>query len=100
MRWHRCLKDVPEKDHYHRGESLYALSLIPGIFEHLLRTDEADALHIAYAELINDLVETGYLGDYFSRPVNAIRNIPVQRTVEAKSFIADSDLVSELIDSR
>jgi len=73
--------------------------LIPGIFEHLLRIDEAGAWHSAYAELINDLIDTGYLGDYFSRPVNAIRNIPVQRAVEANSFIADTDLVSELIDS-
>jgi NAD-dependent dihydropyrimidine dehydrogenase PreA subunit len=72
--------------------------LIPGIFEHLLRTDKAGAWYGEYAELINDLVDTGYLGDYFSRPVNAVRNIPVQRAVEANSFIADTDLVSELID--
>lgn len=73
--------------------------LIPGIFEHLLMTVETGAWHSAYAELINDLIETGYLRDYFSRPVNAIRNVPVQRTVEANSVIADTDLVSELIDS-
>jgi NAD-dependent dihydropyrimidine dehydrogenase PreA subunit len=73
--------------------------LIPGIFEHLLRSDEAGAWHIAFAELINDLVETGYLGDYFNRPINAVRNIPIQQAVEGNSVIADSDLVSELIDS-
>ena len=62
--------------------------LIPGIFEHLLMTVETGAWHSAYAERINDLIETGYLRDYFSRPVNAIRNIPVQRAVEANSVIA------------
>lgn len=73
--------------------------LIPGIFEHLLRIDTAGAWHRAYAERINDLVDTGYLADYFSRPVNAIRNVPVQQAVEAESFIAETDLVSELMDS-
>lgn len=73
--------------------------LIPGIFEHLLRSDESGPWHVEYAELINDLIETGYLGDYFKRPVNAIRNIPVQQAVETCSYTADSDLVSEMIDS-
>ncbi len=73
--------------------------LLPGIFEHLLFVDADSAWHVKYAELINDLIETGYLGEYFSRPVNAIRNIPVQRAVEASSFIADADLISELISS-
>jgi NAD-dependent dihydropyrimidine dehydrogenase PreA subunit len=73
--------------------------LIPGIFEHLLMSVETGAWHSSYAELINDLIETGYLRDYFRRPVNAIRNIPVQAAVEANSFIADTDLVSGLIDS-
>ncbi len=73
--------------------------LIPGIFEHLLRIDKAAPWHVVYAELMNDLVETGYLGDYFSRPVNAIRNIPVRRAVEGCSVMADTDLVGEMIDS-
>jgi ferredoxin len=73
--------------------------LIPGIFEHLLRIENAGEWHTTYAELINELVETGYLGDYFSRPVNAIRNIPVQRAVEASGVIAGTDRVSELIDA-
>jgi electron transport complex protein RnfB len=73
--------------------------LLPGLFEHIMRTGEKSAWHHACARLINELFDTGYLGEYFSRPVNAIRNIPVQRAVQNKSFIADADLVSELIDS-
>ncbi len=73
--------------------------LIPGIFEHLLMTIETGALHSTFAELMNDLIETGYMRDYFSRPVNAIRSIPVQHPIETKSIIADTDMVSELIDS-
>ncbi len=72
--------------------------LIPGTFEHILRTGERDAWHAAYAEQINDLIDTGYLKDYFSRPINAIRNIPVRHEARAGSVIADSDLVSEMID--
>ena len=64
--------------------------LIPGIFEHILMTVETGII-VHTRELINDLIETGYLRDYFSRPVNAIRNIPVQAAVEANSFIADTD---------
>jgi NAD-dependent dihydropyrimidine dehydrogenase PreA subunit len=73
--------------------------LLPGLFEHIMRTGEKSAWHHTYAELINELFDTGYLREYFSRPVNAIRNIPVQQAVRNKSFIADADLVSELIDS-
>lgn len=73
--------------------------LIPGTFEHILRTGERDAWHTAYAERINDLVDSGYLRDYFSRPVNAIRNIPVRQEAHAVSVIADSDLVSEMLDA-
>ncbi|MBP7738129.1 MAG: hypothetical protein KA369_19290 [Spirochaetes bacterium] len=73
--------------------------LIPGTFEHILRTGEGGEWHAAYAEHINGLVDSGYLRDYFSRPVNAIRNIPVRQEAHGGSVIADSDLVSEMIDA-
>ncbi|OHD66001.1 MAG: hypothetical protein A2176_09525 [Spirochaetes bacterium RBG_13_51_14] len=73
--------------------------LIPGTFEHILRTGEDDAWHNKYAELINELINSGYLREYFSRPINAIRNIPVQQAVDSKNIIADTDLISEMIDS-
>jgi ferredoxin len=73
--------------------------LIPGTFEHILRNGERDEWHAGYAEQINELVDSGYLRDYFSRPINAIRNIPVHREAGAGSVVVDSDLVSEMIDA-
>ncbi|MBN2077393.1 MAG: 4Fe-4S binding protein [Spirochaetes bacterium] len=73
--------------------------LIPGIFEHILMSDETGAWHGEYAKRTNELFDTGYLEDYFARPVNAVRSIPVLRAVETGGIIADTDLVSELIDS-
>jgi hypothetical protein len=81
------------------GNRFMLYPLIPGTFENILRTGEHSAWHNKYAELINDIFNTGYMRKYFSRPVNAIRNIPVQQAVQNTSFIADADLVSELIDS-
>ena len=81
------------------GNRFMLYPLFPGAFEYILMTGKHDAWHNKYAELINELYDTGYMKEYFSRPVNAIRNIPVQRAVENKSFIAGADLVSELIDS-
>jgi NAD-dependent dihydropyrimidine dehydrogenase PreA subunit len=81
------------------GTRFMLYPLIPGAFEYILMTGGSDAWHNKYAELANDIYNTGYMKEYFSRPVKALRNIPVQRAVENKSFIADSDLISELIDS-
>lgn len=81
------------------GKRYMLYPLIPGSFEHVLNTGENSTWHNKFAELINDLFNTGYMGEYFGRPINAIRNIPVQKAVENNSKIASQDLVSELIDS-
>ena len=81
------------------GNRYMLYPLIPGSFEHLLRIGGYSGWNNKYAELINDLFNTGYMGEYFGRPINALRNIPVQKAVENNSVVADSDLVSELIDS-
>jgi ferredoxin len=75
--------------------------LIPGAFEHILKSGDNGAWHATFAERINDLVDTGYMGDYLSRPINAVRSIPVHREVGIKtgSVVADIDLVSEIIDA-
>jgi Na+-translocating ferredoxin:NAD+ oxidoreductase subunit B len=79
-----------------RGYMLYPL--IPGTFEHILRTGDGSRWHNRYAELIIDLINTGYMGEYLTRPINAIRNIPVQETVQDKSSVASADLISEMIE--
>jgi ferredoxin len=72
--------------------------LIPGTFENILRTGEDGPWHRRYAELVNGLFDTGYLREYFTRPVNAIRSIPIREAVEDQSLVAGEDLVSEMID--
>jgi NAD-dependent dihydropyrimidine dehydrogenase PreA subunit len=94
------LEEMVRKKTIIRVANRYMLyPLIPGIFEVMLKNGDDDAWHAAFAELINDLVDTGYMGDYLNRPINAIRNIPVRQAVNAGSIVADTDLVSELIDS-
>ncbi len=73
--------------------------LIPGIFEVMLKGGERDEWHAAFAGLINELVDSGYMGDYISRPINAIRSIPIRQEAPAGSVVADGDLVSEIIDA-
>jgi ferredoxin len=72
--------------------------LIPGTFEHILRTGDGSPWHSRYAELINALVDTGYLRPYFTRPINAIRTIPIRAAVEDTSVVAGADVVAEMID--
>jgi ferredoxin len=95
------LEEMVRKKTIIRVANRYMLyPLIPGIFEVMLKNGDDDAWHAAFARLINDLVDTGYMGEYLSRPINAIRNIPVRQDAAAgKSVIAGDDLVSELIES-
>ena len=94
------LKNMSQKRIIITAGNRYMLyPLIPGAFEYILMTGKDSEWHNKYAELINELYDTEYMDVYFTRPVNAIRNIPIQHIIENKSFIANTDLISELIDS-
>jgi len=84
----------------HKSEDKYILyPMIPGIFEYILMTGKKTAWHRKYAALINDLFSTGYIRDYLTRRINAVRNIPVQQVIENKNHIINADLMSEMIDA-
>jgi ferredoxin len=87
------LKTILKTD---KGYSL--LPLIPGMFERMLISGVDSAWHRKYAQLLNDVYATGYVRTYNNRRVPAIRNIPVQKTIEGKSKVLSADLVSEMID--
>jgi len=80
--------------------SRYALMpLIPGMFEYMLMDGRDSAWHRKYAELLMDVWTTGYVEQYNTSAIPAVRNIPVQSTVkDHKSIVVDHDLISELID--
>jgi ferredoxin len=83
----------------HAGTRYLLYPLIPGTFENILRTGEASEWHNRYAELINELYGTGYLREYFTRPLDAIRSIPIREAIQDQSIVAAPDLVSEMIDA-
>jgi len=81
------------------GDSGYSLlPLIPGMFEYLLMSGADSDWHRKYAELLNDMFSTGYMREYTSGAIPAVRNIPVQNVIEGKSRVVDADLMSEMID--
>ena len=79
-----------------KGYSL--LPLIPGMFEYLLLDGRDSEWHREYARLLNELFASGYTKKYNHGATPAVRNLPVQQAVAAQSRVADSDLISELID--
>jgi len=84
----------------HKSRDKYILyPMIPGIFEYILMTGKDTVWHRRYASLINDLFSTGYIREYLTRPINAVRNIPVQQVIENKNHIINADLMSEMIDA-
>ena len=81
------------------GRKGYALMpLIPGMFEYMLMTGADSEWHRKYAEMINDLVATGFIRNLANRSIPAVRNIPVQKIIEGQSRVLDADRISEMID--
>ncbi len=80
-----------------KGYSL--LPIIPGMFEYMLMGGADSEWHREYARLLEEVIDTGYMKDYMSKPIPAVRNIPVESAVEGKSRVADADLVSEMIEN-
>jgi ferredoxin len=84
--------------HNHKGRFML-FPLIPGMFEYVFMTGEDSEWHRIFSELLSDLFRTSYISEYLTRPINVVRNIPVQHQIENKNYVADSDLISELVDS-
>ena len=79
-----------------RGYSL--LPLIPGMFEYMLMDGRDSDWHRQYARLLTDLFSTGYVRNYNTRSLPAVRNIPVQSVIENQSRVLDADRMEEMID--
>jgi ferredoxin len=73
--------------------------LIPGVFEYIFMTGRNTPWHKKYAELFNDIFGTGYIAEYLTRELDAIRNIPIQHTIENKNYVVDADLMSNMLDA-
>ena len=86
---------VIHEDH----EKFILFPLIPGIFEYMFMTGRNSPWHKKYAELNKDLFGTGYIGEYLTRKINAVRNIPIQRVIENRNHIVDADLISNMINA-
>ncbi len=77
------------------------LPLVPGVFESIMVCTSTDALtdwHRRFAALFEELFETGYLMDYASYPVPAVRYVPVGRSVEFQSLALPSDRLEEVLE--
>ena len=79
-----------------KGYSL--LPLIPGMFEYLLMDGRDSPWHRRYAQLINDLYDSGYSADYYGRPAPLIRNIPVDEEVRASGNVVDQVSMARMIE--
>jgi ferredoxin len=73
--------------------------LIPGIFEYVFMTGLNSPWHVKYAKLLDELFSTGYIAEYLTREIGAVRNIPIQHAIENKNYIADADLISNMLDA-
>lgn len=94
------LKSMGQRRVIHEHQDKFILfPLIPGMFEYVFFTGRNSSWHKKYVELNNDLFGTGYIGEYLTRKINAIRNIPIQRVVENKNHIVDADLISNMLDA-
>lgn len=94
------LRGMSKRRVIHENHNKFMLyPMIPGIFEYVFMLGGNSKWHKKYAELINELFGTGYIKEYLTHDINAIRNIPVQQAIEHKNFVVDADLMSNMIDA-
>jgi NAD-dependent dihydropyrimidine dehydrogenase PreA subunit len=94
------LKSMGKRRIIHETEGKFMLyPLIPGIFEYVFMTGQKTPWHKKYSELLNDLFGTGYIAEYLTRELDAIKNIPIQHIIENKNYVIDEDLMSNMLDA-
>jgi Fe-S-cluster-containing hydrogenase component 2 len=81
------------------GNKFLLYPLIPGIFEYVFMTGQDTPWHARYAKLVNELFGTGYIGEYLTREIGAIRNIPIQAAIDGTNYVVDSDLMSRMLNA-
>lgn len=75
--------------------------LVPGAFEMSLvhiSLKHVNGWHKRFAELFEALFETGFISAYTSRPLSAVRYLPVGKSITASQMALPSDFLEEVFD--
>jgi ferredoxin len=73
--------------------------LIPGLFEYVFMTGPSTPWHARYAQLLDELYGTGYVSEYLTRDISAVRNIPVGIAIDGTNHVADDALISTMLNA-
>jgi len=77
------------------------IPLVPGAFEMSLVHTSLKAVngwHKRFAELFETLFETGFISSYTTRPLSAVRYLPVDQSINASQMALPSDRLDEVFD--
>lgn len=82
-------------------ERFALLPIVPGAFESALIRISPDSVtpwHRRFAELYEELVATGYHLDYFKKPLNAVRYLPVGESIQNEAMAYPSDRLEAILE--
>jgi electron transport complex protein RnfB len=77
------------------------IPLVPGAFEMSLVHTNASTIngwHERFAGLFEALFETGFISAYTSRPLSAVRYLPVEKSIETSQMALPSDRLEEVFE--
>lgn len=77
------------------------LPIVPGTFELVLIRHSKDTLndwHRKFAELFEELHETGYMVDYLKHPLPGVRYLPIGQSIEGHPQALPVDKLEEILD--
>jgi len=77
------------------------MPIVPGTFESVLIRKSADSVtpwHKRFAELYEDLVDSGYVAEYTKRPIDAVRYLPVGEVIQNEPSAWPSDRLESILE--
>lgn len=83
------------------GKRYCLTPLVPGAFEMTLVHTDSSAIttwHKRFAELFEDLFQTGFVSAYTTRPLSAVRYLPVGESIDTVQMALPSDRLEEVFD--
>jgi electron transport complex protein RnfB len=83
------------------GKRYCLTPLVPGAFEMTLVHTSPSAItpwHIRFVELFEDLFQTGFVSAYTTRPLSAVRYLPVGESIDTAQRALPSDRLEEVFD--
>jgi len=84
-----------------RGEHFGLMPIVPGTFEAVMMRPSLDGLtdwHRKFAQLYEELFNSGYLMDYHTKKVQLVRYIPVGEVIDAIPMALPSDRLESILD--